>query len=88
MTPEVDVTDGSTTAAEPAAPEAYEVDRAVDAVVPHTALPAVVGAAGAGPVTGGAGAGVGVGAGAGVGGGPTGAVFAGAAIRPDQSEAE
>jgi hypothetical protein len=81
----VDVADGSTTAAEPAAPEPYEVGRAVEAVVPHTELPAA-GGAGAGPVTGGAGAGAG--AGAGVGGEPTGAVFAGAAIRPDQSEAE
>lgn len=80
----VDVTDGSTTAAEPAAPVAYEVGRAVEAAVPHTELPGVVGAAGAGPVTGGAGAGTG----AGVGGEPAGPVFAGAAIRPDQSEAE
>jgi hypothetical protein len=76
-----DVTDGTTTAAAPAAPEAYEVGRAVEPAVPHTALPAVAGVVGAGPVTGGAGAGVGV-------SGPTGAVLTGAAIRPDQSEAE
>jgi hypothetical protein len=84
VTSAVDVTDGSTTAAEPAAPEAYELGRAVEAAVPHTELPAVAGAAGAGPATDGAGAG----AGAGFGGEPTGAVFAGEAIRPDQSEAE
>ena len=79
------VADGTpTTSGQRVAPEGapgpYEVGRAVDALVPlvHTELPADGGATGDGPIP----------PGAGVGGEPTGAVSAGAAISPDQSEAE
>ena len=83
MTLATEVADGTTTtSAERVAPEdapgAYAVGWAVEAFVPlvHTELPAEVGATGDGPVA------------AGVGGEPTGAVSAGAAISPDQAEAE
>jgi len=76
----------TTTSAERVAPEgapgASEVGRAVDTLVPlvHTVLPADSGAVGDGPIR--------PAAGVGVGGEPTGAVSAGTAISPDQSEAE
>lgn len=83
MTVAPEVADGTTTTSdERVAPEAYEVGWAVDAVAPlaHTELAAEVGAAGEGAATDGAAVGVGV--------EPKGAGLAGAAIRPDQAEAE
>ncbi|HEX3566072.1 MAG TPA: hypothetical protein VHU17_11930 [Acidimicrobiales bacterium] len=83
MTVAAEVADGTTTTSdERVAPEAYEVGWAVDAVVPlvHTELPAGVGAAEVGAVTAGAGGCVGT--------EPTGTGSAGAAISPDQAEAE
>lgn len=84
MTAAADVAAGTTTAVELGdpgdAPAANEVGWAVDAWVLrlHTELPVDGGVAGDGPIP----------PGGGVGGEPTGAVPAGAAISPDQSEAE